>query len=389
MKALKHTQPVLSFVAAVIAVMMISCTDTEAGIFSRVVAETPISDNMTADIQDATPSFVVRLGTTYFAGIGTLWMKADGDKFWEKATLPTEFNGTVFSGSGVVVNDAGTDKLFVAFSSSTGSSLGIWSTADGETWDHVDSAFPDAGYVRTILSAYNTVFAVTATSALVDAVLTEYYSIHYYNGTSFVTAGVSDNSEIGMPGSVAYDGATYWFTAGSNLIKGTPPALAVIAGPSTTDTTSGVCAYGTGVIVSSRNGYLYQSSDGVTWITSTQNGSSASDGYSFSVPTYVNDANLLLVGTNKVPRSSSDIPDAAGYLQFNLATDFTAIAISASDTAISSATNFASSLADISVNAMPVFTHLDGKKMVFALTDGDGLWSNTYSGTSWGGWVRE
>jgi len=353
---------------------------------------------MTAAIQNATPSFVVCLGTTYYAGIGTLWNKTDDAETWSIATVPVSPDGTVFASSGAVINVSGTDTLFVAFSYSTGSSLGIWSTINGADWIQVDAAFPATGYLRTLLAANDLLFAVTATSALVDTVLTEFYSIYYFDGTSFVTAGITDDSTIGMPSSVAYDNSAYWFTAGDKILTGVSPgSLSEATEPTDGSRYAGVCAAGTDIIISSRSGFLYHY-NGTSWTNSYVFASSASKAYSLSTPTYfeLDTAKTLLVGTNKISLASVT-PPAYGYLEFDLSSSFTAdIQQKSGDTALSTAINFASSLSGISVNAMPFFDSGATKK-VFALTDGDGLWSNTYEDDPdtattdlvWGGWVRE
>jgi len=412
MNTLIQTRRTLSFIIAVTAIFLTSCDDTEAGIFSRVAAETPTSENMTEAIQGATPSFVVRLGTTYYAGIKTLWQKSDAAKQWAEATVPGAFagTGTVIASSGSVIKIGGTtDTLFVAFSDSTGTSLGIWSTTDGTNWARADSAFPAVGSkLRIILAANDQLFAVSSTVA---ADLTETYSIYHYNGTLFESAGFTPDATIGLPNSVAYANGAYWFTAGGFLLSGTLPTnIAKVAlGPNDwpagstvavplAATYGGVCAInGTGILVSGRNGKLFYSVNGTSWITSTEFKSASSELYSFSIPTYIDTTKVLAVGTNGIPRSSSDTPPMDGYLEFDLTAGFSAeIVKNEAHALLSSAVNFSASLAGLSVIAMPFFD-LPTTKKVFALTDGDGLWSNTYADDAdtaatdlvWGGWVRE
>jgi len=94
---------------------------------------------------------------------------------------------------------------------------------------------------------------------------------------------------------------------------------------------------------------------------------------------------VLVVGTNGKPRTSSDIPPTDGYLEFDYSVAFASLTPKTDHSLISSAVNFESSLSEYSVTGMPYFS---ATNKLFAMTDGDGLWSNTYSGT-WGGWVRE
>jgi len=355
---------------------------------------------MTVDIQGATPSFVVRLSTTYYAGIGTLWKKSDTDSpaQWSKVDLSSVSTSTVIAGSGAVI----TNTLFVAFSDSTGSGLGIWSTTDGTTWVRVDSTYPAAGStLRIILAANNQLFAVSSTVA---TDLNESYAIHHFNGTSFEATSITSDATIGLPNSVAFTNntSTYWFTAGGFLLSGTTTIITNAPGPADWATGStvaaplaatygGVCAIdATGILVSGRNGQLFYTSDnGASWTSSTEFKNTSSKVYSFSIPTYIDTTEVLAVGTNGIPRSDIDTPPTDGYLEFDFATGFTAgITKNVAHDLLSNAVNFSASLAGLSVTAMPYFDLVTTQK-VFALTDGDGLWSNTYGDAAWGGWVRE
>ncbi len=402
MKALIRTRRILVLLVAISVVTMTSCTDTAAGIFSRVQAEKSTTDNITDDIQGSSPSYVVKLGSTYFAGIGpTLWSKAINDTptKWDKAIIPTGFSGTVIAASGAVIEVSGTETLFVVFSDSTGSS--VWKKTDVESWTVV-SGLPSDRYLRTLLATPTKLFAVTANKR--SSVETpENYSIHYLNSGAFVGTSIIVNSSIGFPNSVASpDGTTFWFTAGDSLLTGSESVINVLSTePEGGSAYAGVCSVGTDILVSNRLGYLYYTSDnGVHWISNASAyTSSTGKVYSLSTPTYfeVGSARTLLVGT-KIPTSSTSTV-ANGYLNIDLTTkpfapDTTPVS---GDTALSTAINFASSLTTKSVNTMPFFDISTSKKQLFALTDGDGLWSNTYADDAdtattdlvWGGWVRE
>lgn len=374
--------------AAMAALGLASCAEGPAGIFSRVSSDTPINETMTEAIKYATPSFVARLGTTWYAGIGALWSKADGQTTWSPATVTGVSDAAVVAGSGAVVSGA----LYVAFAGTdTGDSLGVWKSTNGTSWSEVTTSFSSSGeQLRRVLAANDQLFAVTATVA---SDLSETYALYRFDGTAFQPAGISDNGDIGAPDSVAYFGGAYWFSAGSWLVTGTAGALSAVAGPATAAAFGGVCSTGTGLIVASDDGYLYYSTDGATWArTTTQLENASSKVFSLSAPTYIDDGTrkILVVGTNREPRSSSDTPPVDGYLDFDLAGGFAASAAPTDDHAlVSSATNFDASLSAKSVRSMPLFDAGDGTFKLFALTDGNGLWSDTFDGDSWGGWIRE
>jgi len=188
---------------------------------------------------------------------------------------------------------------------------------------------------------------------------------------------------------VALFGTTYVFTAGGRLVVDNG-AVAVTDGPapaaiSDPTTYGGVCTDSTGFLVSGRYGKFFHSVDGSVWEETVAYSDSDGDNYSLSMPTYIPTGMVLVVGTNGKPRTSSDIPPTDGYLEFDYSVAFASLTPKTDHSLISSAVNFESSLSEYSVTGMPYFS---ATNKLFAMTDGDGLWSNTYSGT-WGGWVRE
>lgn len=394
------------FVTLALAAMALSsCAEGPTGIFASVAAETPVNKNMTPAIEFASPTFVARLGTTWYSGMGVLWQKADGATQWTKASVSlagVSASDTLFADSGAVASDG---KLYVAFSDvTTRTSLGVYSTADGANWTQVTFAgplpFPGTGkYLRRIMAADDGhLFAVTADERA-DSTVAEKYSIYSFNGTTFDTAVWIYDDTIGVPTSVASDGTNYWFTSGDSLLYGTGATLSKI--PDTGRAYSGLCYDGTDIIVSSRNGYLYRFSKTTYALLDSAGPFKNSLGkiYSLSTPTYieVGTSKILVVGTNRIPRSSSDIPPAGGYLEFdatNFATAFASSTPTADHGLTASAVNFDTSLDGRSVNGMPFFDIGGGKFKLFAMTDGYGLWSDTYSGTTdhangWDWWVRE
>ncbi|MBU0928793.1 MAG: hypothetical protein KKA67_13675 [Spirochaetes bacterium] len=394
--------PRLAALAIAVAMLTASCTEGPAGIFSRVADEKPTNANMTEEIKYATPSFVARLGTTYYAGIGTLWTKAAGANAWtNSAIVPGVSASSVLAGSGCVAGS----RLYVLFSdAATGSGLGVWSTADGSTWTQVAAGLPSGQYVRAVLAANDQLFAVTVATA---ADLTESYSLYHYNGAAFESAGISANSDIGIPDSAAYAGSAYWFTAGGYLLSGsTPTTIAKVTGPNDWATGStvgatlsptygGVCAVGaTGILLSGTDGKLYYSTDGSAWSGSTAAYVNASSKvFSFSAPTYVDDgtSRILVVGTYRQPRASGDTPPIDGYLEFDLTTTgfSPTMAAGVSHGITADAVNFSASLSAKSVSGMPLVDLGSGEYRLFAMTDGQGLWSDSFAGGAWSGWVRE
>lgn len=388
---------------AIAALALVSCAEGPTGIFASVAAETPVNKTMTPAIEYASPTFVARLGTTWYSGMGVLWQKAAGATQWTKASVSlagVAASDTLFADSGAVVTGA-PDKLYVAFSDvTTRTSLGVWAY-DGTSWTAVDAAFPVATeYLRSIMVANDHLFAVTA-NVRTDTSVAQTYSIYYLNGAAFTSSGigVTANATIGAPTSVAWDGTNYIFTAGDSLVSGTTENSLAVLSTTAGSAYAGVCSDGLGdIIISTRNGYLYRSTDSGVTLSAPAGPFKNSLGkiYSLSAPTYIAAAPdpILVVGTNRIPRSSSDIPPAGGYLEFdaaNFATTFASSTPTDDHHLTASAVNFDTSLDSRSVSAMPYFA---AQNKLFAMTDGYGLWSDTYSGTAdhtngWDWWIRE
>lgn len=371
-------------ILAVLAIGLSSCDAGPAGIFSRVATEKPINLTMTPALKDSNPSFVARLGEDYYAGIGILRYKKAADTSWSdvgqsvlseiKATSSTNTKPSpLFASAGAAI---GTNLYVLFVDSGTGQGLGVWKTVDGSVWNKV-TGLDSAGYVRTLLSANDELFAVTEASKGA-------YSIYHFDGSGFVATSIVANTSIGYPSSVAHDGSSYWFSAGSKLISGTGELLAsenIGDGPVAGGSYAGLCSTtGSGFVVSTRDGYLhYTDNAGVDWKTSDNTS------YSLSVPSFIvfDSKQVLVVGTHL--KSTVD-----GYLEFDMADVATSFpSPNSSHTLISDATNFAASLAGKPIRTLSVFDEGSGRLKAFALCDGNnGLWSNTYSAT-WGGWIRE
>ncbi len=377
--------------AMLVMLALVSCAEGPAGIFSRVASDTPINDGMTAAIKYATPSFVAGLGSSWYAGIGTLWSKKDVSSQWEASKdgiVPdVSADKPVIAGSGAAVPG----RLYVAFSeASTGIGLGVWETASGTAWSRTDSAFPAQGEtLRRILAANGQLFAVTA-KPLDPA---EAYSLYYYDGAAFKPTGINASTDIGVPNSLVFYNGAYWFAAGQKLVSGTRDSLTLVDGLGTTSRYGGICSTGSGLIVTDNNGYIHFSSDGSSW--TTRNGqlvNASGKVYSLSIPVYIDDGTrkFLVVGTEKKARTSSDTPPVDGYLEFDLTGGFSAeISPNIGHTFVSNATNFDASLSAKSIRAMPLIDLDSDSRKLFALCDGNGLWSTSLDSGTWGGWKRE
>lgn len=375
-------------IAAIAAIALSACTEGPAGLFASIASETPTNTNMTKAIKNSSQSFVVRLGSTstYYAGIGTLWKKADTDNRWTQADTSGVSSSTIFAGSAAVI---GPDMYVAFFDSATGNGLGVWSY-NGTIWSHVDPGFPAAGRdLRTLLVANGKLFAVTANTRTLTTEIAD-YSIHHLLGTTFEDTLIDSNPTISeQPTSMAFSGGLYWFTAGDLILNGATETSFTAIGtePPSGSAYSGVSANGADIYISSRTGYLYHYNAG--WLTAGPFNDSKGKAYSLSTPTYIAGSNVLVVGTNRIPTSST--PTVDGYLEFDMTQPFATMTPTVDHGIISNANNFDTSLTGRSVSATPLIDLGGGDFKLFALTNNYGLWSNTYDSAeaAWQLWVRE
>ncbi|TFG83750.1 MAG: hypothetical protein E4H20_04805 [Spirochaetales bacterium] len=281
--------------------------------------------------------------------------------------------------------------LYVTFvNTATGANLGVWSWNGIGPWAQVGftAALAANESVRSVLAANTDLFAVTAliTGTGDDTVTT--HSLYYFDSTNFVDAGIQD-AAIGLPNSVAYDGSNYWFTAGADILTGTTAdaidvdltAPSAFFGGVTNLAPSAVCAFTT------RDGTVYDYNASWSAASSVFENYRDTD-YAFGLPAYVDygTKQALLVPTRVYPRSSSDVSPAGGYLEFD-AFGFNAATAEANENydLVADAINFSISLDGLSVRSIVAFNN----DTLFALTDGNGLWSDHFSAGSWSGWRRE
>lgn len=358
-----------------------ACTDGPVGIFASIARETDINASRTAAFDGTSPDFVGKLGTSYYTIInGTIWSRPVNGSSWKKVAPP----------SGVAQGEASSavvtaTHLFMVFGQTGDSTQKIWNTTDLTDWTSVFSASLPGIKIDSLLTTNNQVFAVTRADTTVDNDTTTLYSVYYWNGASFVTAGVAVTGISNRPTSTAYDGTSdYWITAGSDVYSGLLGTLTVRSG-TPVDTFAGVVNEATGkMILSSRTGKLHRF-DGI-WTSSTAFEKSGNP-HAFSAPAIVADGSnaFLLVGTVWAKDSAT----ASGYLEFDIPVAGFNTAASANDGSVfADIVNFQTSVSSNYVTAMSVADE-GGSKRVFALTMGNGLWSNYFDGTTWAGWARE
>lgn len=383
---MKRTRISLVMAAAALALILGSCAEGPVGIFASVAAETDINKHATKEFKGTSPSFVAKLDDTYYAGIGGLYRRTTGATRWEKVDTSAAGSSRYVATSGV--SDGST--LYVTFANpDTKIVIGVFSF-DGSDWVQVDSGFPGEKIRHVLMADNGQLFAVTAIETLDNGVVTKTeHAVYRYNGTFQLSN--SGSIDIGLPNAVARVGTDYWFSAGSSTLGG---PIATLAKETRSVQIGGVFADTTGLFFTGRNGRIYEL-DGTDWIASAEYENFNGRPYSFSIPVVVKTpigSPTLLVPSRAYPQGTVR-DQGLGYLEFDAASfDTDKSPIAEKQRRISTLNNYFITLDGKSVKQILAFdedgTTTDHERL-FALTDGDGLWSNQWLNGAWTGWRRE
>ncbi len=384
MKQLARATLALSLLSAVI---LGACTAGPLGIFESLSLETPI-DNGTKAFASQTPNFVVRFGSDYYAGVGALWSRPVTGETWSKVSGAP---GTLALSAAVADG-----KLYVLFNDTDGVSPSIQHTADGTNWTSLDTASLVGSPLKIFSDGTNLITYVReVTGTEPYASEGRLYSSDAFLGLDTARPGF-DVLDIAATGANAYVAACVWLdgTAFESALS-VDGAVSVneTGQPGAPTTLRGVGYDATiGYILAGSDGKLYRRNAANDWnatTTTLKNSSGVAAVLSdiIVVPAY-GGGNAVLVGTQ-----SYGAVDAVGYFEVD-ADSFTTFAAAteyADRGLVSSSTNFQTTLEGKSVMKL----YYDGDVVartaghLFALTGGDGLWSNSWDGTDWSGWNRE
>lgn len=378
--------------AAALTLFLGSCAEGPVGIFASVAAETDINRLATKEFRGTSPSFVAKLNVSgtnyYYAGIGGLYRRTIGATSWDKVDTSAAGSSNYVATSGV--SDGST--LYVTFANpSSQQVVGVFSF-DGSTWDQIDAGFPGEKIRHVLLADDGELFAVTAIETLDNGVVTKTeHKVYRFDGTTpfdHVNTGGAAPSEIGLANALTLAGSTYWFSAGTSTLSGDTSTLTRV--PHSIQF-GGVFAIGTNAFFTGRDGNIYDATGAnPSGVFKDYNDRP----YSFSIPVIVNPPSgpsTLLVPSRAYPQGTVR-DQGLGYLEFDAASfDTDSAAIADKSRRISTLNNYFITLDGKSVKQILAFE--EGApgihNRLFALTDGDGLWSNQWQGSSWSGWRRE
>ncbi len=379
---MKHLARATLALALLSAVILGACSEGPVGIFESLSLETPI-DNGTEAFASQTPNFVVRFGSDYYAGVGALWRRPVTGETWSKVS------GTPAALALSAAVAAG--KLYVLFNDTTGVSPSIQHTADGTSWTSLDTSGVAGSPLRifsygTNLVAYGK--EVTATEPYASAG-------RLYIGESFTAQDSAARSGLDIY-DLADDGSGSFHAVGAWLDGATFESALSVDGTVFVNETGQPSANLRGVVYDlSVGGYIMAAADGKLYRRNAPNDwsvTAAALKNASGVAAVLTDlvvvpaaggGNAVLVGSQ-----SFGATNAAGYFEFD-ADSFAAFGSATQNAGydlVSTLTNFQTTLEGKSVMKF----HYDAVAgRLFALTGGDGLWSNAWNGTAWSGWNRE
>jgi hypothetical protein len=206
--------------------------------------------------------------SNYYALLAQVVWRPKSSSSWDVLAVngSTDYFAAGLAGDGT--------NLYVAKADDNNVLEDIYTTSDGgSSWAAMGAAaavssggIGSGSFVDWLRCVNGTLFVAVHDS-------TKKYSLFYYDGPSFKSAG-TDVSALSRPlVDVVYDGSSqYWVTSDSVVYKGTPGSIAAdttSSNPNYDEYLLGIASDGTGrVIVSRRDGYVYSYSSG-TW-TSTK-----------------------------------------------------------------------------------------------------------------------
>jgi len=371
------------------ALSLAACKPGTTGLFESIAGEATSGTNPSRGFKQASVGSVVRLGDTFYASMGKLWQRPVEGVRWVPATnLPTGFEYA----ESLVVADG---KMYAILRDADGDNPTIRSF-DGTDWAIATLSLPEDHSLRGLFAANDSVFAWSENYDSKTTPPSSTFSVYVLDGSVF--AGVAGLSIVsGVPNSLLWDGSTYWLGTNKTLYSGTATAMteqSLTAGGATLDDSFGGIAFLNGTyILTTTSGKVYRSANGTVWELPADGNlpqNSAKLSYRFNPPTVLAHAakNWILAPSLSLVTSGSTA-NARGYVLYELKTE--AMTRIVNFNPFSDYINNDTSIGVSSVRFFAVFEDSPeaGKTTVFAGTQENGLWSNTFNGIVWTKWLRE
>jgi hypothetical protein len=435
---MRYTARRAACLAAIAAALLASCSDEPEGIYYSLAHEQPINRDASKVLAGSTPSGIARFGDAYYLAAGAIYKRGltRAKDAWAAMTMP--------SGASLCVDLApSTTRLYAAFQDQAAANLGLYAW-DGSAWTAVSPASLGLSSMRIValIDSGTEVFVSTSeTIGSGDSVETRLRLYRVNDAAPDVSGPVLDilyddanpwDARAILSGT--FDGTEHWFVSGASIYHG-PAAgpMTLLSGetgmPGETAATRVnlksvhwsadlgrlIFATGSGMFRATAEADLTGSTPGVIYARLPSGTWEKSAAISMAAdPTKGGRANFtdtlaigsasgdfLLCGIESSLKygdgntQETKAAAACGYGTYRPAADGSIAGIAAAGmepTPIATWTSFSTTLATSAVLSFRLDADLAGGDMVlFALTQGKGLWSNIYDGQSstWEGWFRE
>jgi len=242
-------------IAGALTLVFAACDNTY-GVFHEI--QTEKAQVGTDVFKNVTVKAIAEDATNYYAAMAKVFYKPVTDGLW--LVLPVgSANDSDYFCAGLASDGAG--AIYIAAADVNSTSLkGIFKTTDsGTNWTTLDKTGLGTKIVDALYFAGTTLFVV----AHADAETGSTYDLLYWNGTAFVTTGLSDLDAPIL--GVVKNSSTYWAITAAKAYAGTSPAaLTTDSTPTGGKTFAGLAVDSSdNVLVTTIDGYLY--TYGVSW----------------------------------------------------------------------------------------------------------------------------
>jgi hypothetical protein len=244
-----------SIAALTLAVLIFAGCDNTFSVFQTIAQEEKqVGEDL---FENTTVRAMADDSSNYYALLSQVVWRPKSEDSWDVLTVngSTDYFAAGLAGDGT--------NLYVAKADDDNVLDDIYTTSDsGSTWTAMSAAagIGTDSFVDWLKCANGTLFVAVHNSSYE-------YSLYYYDGTSFVSAGAGVSGIDAALVDIVYDGSSsYWLISDSKVYKGTPGSIAAdttSSNPDYDDYLLGIASDGAGrIIVSRRDGYVYSYSSG-------------------------------------------------------------------------------------------------------------------------------
>ncbi len=363
--------------AAILVVLVFAGCDNTFSVFQTIAEEKKqVGEDL---FKNTTVRAMADDGSNYYALLSQVVWRAKSGNSWNVLAVngSSDYFAAGLAGDGT--------NVYVAKADDNNVLDDIYTTGDsGATWTAMNAkaAIGSGAFVDWLRYVGSTLFVAVHNSAYK-------YSLYYYNGSSFVSAGTEVSGLATPLVDIVYDGSSlYWLISDSKVYKGSPGSIAAdttASNPNYDEYLLGIASDGAGrIIVSRRDGYVYSYASGAWMSTKIKSSTKLGPVFFLSLPT---SSQRILITKGISPFGYMEYDESSSALKEN-GSSFVTTSSSIYYTTIRSK--------EVQAFWQPATEYDATKKTLFILlasgsTDSYALYRNDYtiSSGSWSGWTAE